>query len=91
MRLWTDVGQRLQRLGERAGRTAAKMVEDGRRRAVGQAVAVEHGEGVGEGGGVGGGRAGGDHVERVADHVGDDEAVYEDIRAPRTPGPAGRP
>ena len=28
---------------------------------------------LGEGGGVGGGRAGGDDVERVADHVGDDE------------------
>ena len=41
---------------------------------------VEHGQGIGESGRIGGGGTGGDDVERVADHVGDDQAVE---------GPAG--
>ena len=50
------------------------MIEDGRRRFRRQAAAFEDGEGVGESRRVGGGRPRSDHVERVADHVGDDEA-----------------
>ena len=70
-----EVGQGLQRLGERPRRAVAKVVADGRRRAGGQAVASEDGESVGEGGRVGGRRARGDHVEGIADHVGNDKAV----------------
>src|SRR5262249_54184564 len=66
--------QFLECFGQLPRSPAAQMVEDRRRRALDQAVALEDGQGVGKGGRVGGRRAGGNDVKWVADDVGDNEA-----------------
>ena len=69
-----------------AGHTAPQAIDDRRGRIGHHAVALQHRVGIGERAGVGHGRAGADHIERVADHVGENQRDHAGrVRQPRQP------
>ena len=77
---------RLGRLGDLAGHTAPQAIDDRRGGFGRHAVALQHRVGIGERAGVGHGRAGADHVERAADHIGENKRDHAGrVRQPRQP------
>jgi len=66
----------------------AEMRDDRRRRDLEESVEAQDGDRVGERRRVRSGRSRSDHVERIADHVGDDQPSR---RVPSSPARAARP